>query len=359
MNDFLSSFLFEYGLFTAKTITFCVLILISVGLIAIIALSKTKGNKESIEIEKINEELEALQMALEEEVLSKEELKAKEKERKKQKKAQTKQKTKLPEEAEDTTEPGSSTVQKRLFVTRFSGDVQASGVAMLRKSITAILSVATEFDEVVIILESSGGYVHHYGLAASQLDRVRSRNIQLTVIVDLVAASGGYLMACVAHKILAAPFAVIGSIGVFAQIPNFNRLLQKHDVDIEQHTAGEYKANITMFGKVTSKARQKFKQELEETHELFKRFVQKHRPQLDIDKLATGEHWYGTQALELKLVDALQTSDDYLMNQKDKADIFEVSYVITESMKERLMGWLESSVQTLLSTVQRCFARPL
>ncbi|MFM8454885.1 MAG: protease SohB [Gammaproteobacteria bacterium] len=349
MNDFFTEFLFEYGLFTAKTITFFVIVILSVAILAILSFSKGNKDKESIEIEKINEKFDALQEALEQGVLSKEELKALEKERKKKAKAEKKGE-KNPQEAESGDD---NKKRKVLFVTRFFGDVEASAVSTLRESITAILSIATPEDEVVVILESSGGYVHNYGLAASQLKRIRDRQVKLTVIVDLVAASGGYLMACVANQILAAPFAVIGSIGVFAQIPNFNRLLDKHDVDIEQHTAGEYKANITMLGKVTDKARKKFKEELEDTHQLFKEFVLEHRPELDINRLATGEHWYGKQALQLKLIDAIQTSDDYLMQHKDDTDIFEVSYVIEESIKERLMHWLESSISKTFAKLLR------
>jgi serine protease SohB len=221
------------------------------------------------------------------------------------------------------------------------GDVEASEVHPLREAITAVLTIATPSDEVLIILESGGGYVHNYGLGASQLQRIRNRNIPLTVSVDLVAASGGYLMAVVANKIVAAPFAILGSIGVLAQLPNFNRLLEKYDVDIEQHTAGEYKTTLTMLGKNTEKDRKKFQEELEDTHILFKQFVSEHRPVLDIQKIATGEHWYGSEALNLHLIDQIITSDDYLLNKSEHADIYEVSYVITETLKDKISHLFE------------------
>ena len=227
----------------------------------------------------------------------------------------------------------------RLFVIRFDGDMHASETESLADCITAVLSVALPTDEVLIILDSPGGLVHHYGLAASQLDRIKRRKIPLTVAVDLVAASGGYLMACVADKILAAPFAVIGSIGVFAQVPNFHRLLEKHDIDIEQHTAGEYKTTLTMLGKNTAKGRKKFQEELQDTHNLFKAFVSEHRSQIDINALATGEHWYGSQALSLKLVDEITTSEDYLLNKRNTHDIYEVEYVIQESLSSKLSNF--------------------
>jgi serine protease SohB len=185
-------------------------------------------------------------------------------------------------------------------------------------------------------LESGGGMVHSYGLASSQLQRIRDRGIPLTVCIDKVAASGGYMMACIADKIISAPFAIVGSIGVVAQLPNFNRLLKKHDVDFEMFTAGEYKRTVTMFGHNSAKAKDKFKGDLEETHVLFKNHVSQFRPSLNIEAVATGDVWYGQDALENNLVDELGTSDDYLVKACNDADVFEVSYEFKKSLQEKL-----------------------
>ena len=201
-----------------------------------------------------------------------------------------------------------------------------------------MLLVAREQDEVLLRLESTGGMVHAYGLAASQLSRIREKNIKLTIAVDKVAASGGYLMACVGDHILAAPFAVIGSIGLITQIPNFNRLLKKHDIDYEQVTAGEFKRTVTMFGETTDKARQKLKEEVEDTHMLFKDFVKEQRPVIDLEKVATGEYWLGTRAHALNLVDELRTSDDYLMLLRDETDLYEVHYKIRQKFSDKVFS---------------------
>jgi serine protease SohB len=208
-------------------------------------------------------------------------------------------------------------------------------VASLREEITAILMVANEKDEVFVRLDSGGGIVNAYGLAASQLMRIRERNIPLTVAVDKVAASGGYMMACVANKIIAAPFSIVGSIGVVAQIPNFHRLLKKHDIDYEQFTAGEFKRTVTMFGENTEEARVKFRKEVEDIHLLFKDFITQHRPQVDIVKVSTGEHWPGIRALENQLVDELKTSDDYLLENSKNADLFEIKFTTKKSVLEK------------------------
>jgi serine protease SohB len=333
----MAEFFFNYGLFAAKVITFLVLVLIAI--VAIVAiLASREQEEETIEIEKVNDKFNNMKDALESETLSKEERKLLKKQERKQKKKQEKEATRAFKQRakEGIFEP----IRPRLFLLKFVGDMNASEVNNLRESITAILCIAKPEDEIVVTIESPGGLVHNYGLAASQLKRIRDKNIPLTVAVDLVAASGGYLMACVANKIIAAPFAVVGSIGVIAQVPNVHRLLEKHNIDVEQHTAGEYKATLTLLGKNTDKARKKFREELEDTHVLFKKFVEDNRPQLDIEKVATGEHWYGSQALQLNLIDEIITSDDYLLNKNESTDIYEVRYVIPESLSDKISGFL-------------------
>jgi serine protease SohB len=244
-----------------------------------------------------------------------------------------------------TPEAGQPAPPRRIYVLAFHGDIRAHAVQSLRQEITAVLTLAEPADQVVLRLESSGGMVHAYGLAAAQLARVRERGIPLTVCVDKVAASGGYLMACVADRVIAAPFAMLGSIGVVAQIPNFHRLLQKHDVDYEMLTAGQYKRTLTVFGRNTDAARQKFAEELEDTHALFKEYVARFRPALDMQKVATGEAWFGERALALGLADALGTSDALLQEAARSSDVIEVRYVERKGIGERLGLALEGAVQ--------------
>lgn len=316
-------FLIEYGMFLAKFITVVLLLVFAIGAIIFIVI-RAKGDGEHLNIKNINEKYETMSFMLNSQVLSKKEFKKYLKKQKQEHKEKDK---------------ASSDEKKKVFVLDFKGDIKASTVSSLREEITAILTIADKNDEIVVILESGGGTVHGYGLGASQLKRIRDKEIKLTVAVDKVAASGGYMMACVAEKIIAAPFAIIGSIGVLAQIPNFHRLLKKMDIDFEQITAGDYKRTLTLFGENTDKDREKFKEELEDTHHLFKEFVKDNRPQIDIDKIATGEHWYGKRAIELNLVDELITSDDYLSSAADNADIFEVKYERKKPVAEKLISF--------------------
>lgn len=265
-------------------------------------------------------------------------MKAEEKARKKQEKAEAKARKKALKEGENdqSGQKAAEDLKPCLYVLNFKGDIQASGTAALADEISAVLAVAKAQDEVLLKLESPGGVVHGYGLAASQLDRLKQKGVKLTVAVDKVAASGGYMMACVADRILAAPFAVVGSIGVVAQVPNFHELLEKHDIDVDVFTAGKYKRTVTMFGKNTPEDKEKFQQELVETHQLFQDFVTKYRPQLDLNQVATGEHWYGEDALKLNLVDDLATSDSYLMTLMAEQQVYALHTRTKPTLAEKL-----------------------
>ncbi len=326
-------FLADYGLFLLKAITMVAAALIAVG--GFIALTSNRSkNKETFRVKKLNTKLTELRHNLQQVIYSKKQFKQLQK-----------------EEAKTLKKKSSDKATKRLFVLSFNGDIKASAVSSLRAEITALLMVATQDDEIIVCLESPGGLVYGYGLAASQLQRIRDRNIPLTVAVDKVAASGGYMMACVADKIIAAPFAIIGSIGVIAQLPNFHRFLKKHNVDFEQVTAGEYKRTLTLFGENTEKDRQKLQAELEETHTLFKNFIKQYRPQVDIEKVATGEHWFAAQAIDFKLVDELSTSDDYLMQASEKCDVYILKYRHKKSLLKKLGTAAESLMTNLRSGI--------
>lgn len=312
-------FLAEYASFLAKTVTVVVAILV---VLVTLAALRGRGRKTAgqLQVSKMNEFYKGLRDKLEQSLLSKDQLKSL---RKQQAKADKKLK-KQPEE------------KPRVFVLDFEGDIKASATESLRHEITALLTLATPADEVVLRLESGGGMVHSYGLASSQLARIRQAGIPLTICIDKVAASGGYMMACIGQKIISSPFAILGSIGVVAQLPNVNRLLKKHDIDYEVLTAGEYKRTLTVFGENTEKGREKFQQDLDITHQLFKNFVAQYRPQLDIDQIATGEVWLGVAAVDKLLVDELKTSDEYLSERAKQAQLFHLHYVQRKSLQERV-----------------------
>ena len=329
----------EYGIFLAEVATI-VVALIVVMLTFFLLLAKNKYRpKEELQITKLNDKYEDMADALHEKTLDKHERKKLKKEEKKAKKAMEKQTKKK------------HVQRKKIYVLDFQGDIRASHVKNLREEITAILTVAKPDDEVIAKIESAGGIVHAYGLAASQLQRIVDRDIHLTVTIDKVAASGGYMMACVANKIIAAPFAIVGSIGVIAQLPNFNKMLKKNNVEFEQVSAGEYKRTLTVFGENTKKGRNKFQEEIDDTHKLFKEFVKMHRTNVNLDKIGTGEYWFAKRTLDLdfKLVDQLATSDDYLLEASKDADIYEVKYRIRKGLMGRFTNTVQQGVDQLMN----------
>ncbi|MCO6540069.1 MAG: protease SohB [Gilliamella sp.] len=358
----------EYSLFLAETATVVIAILaVLVFILSQRRKSATVAGRLSVkdisqEYEQVKDDMLMSSMDELEAKLFMKDLKKQKKNERKQAKLAAKQKKKQAKNQEKSAEQTSSDsdnvakpvesntnqqVKPKLFVLSFNGSMDAHEVEELRQEITAVLAVIKPEDKVVIKLESPGGVVHGYGLAASQLLRFRQRDIPFTVVVDKVAASGGYMMACTANKIVAAPFAIVGSIGVVAQIPNFNRLLKKHDVDIELQTAGAYKRTLTMFGENTEEGRQKFKQELEETHLLFKDFVKEYRPNVDIEQVATGEHWFATQAKNKGLVDEISTSDDFILSHLQTHKIISVCYQRRQKLSERISKNVMKSVERL------------
>jgi len=301
MMDFIS----QYGLFALKSFTIVIALILAVAGV----LSLGKNPRPKLTITSLNTESEETKQLMHKEVTGK-------KLKKKKKDKRTKH---------------------SLYVLDFIGDIKASQVEQLRDEISAILTIATPEDEVVVRVESPGGSVNGYGLAASQLQRIRDKQIPLTICIDKIAASGGYLMACIGNHIIAAPFAIIGSIGVVAQMPNFHRLLRKHDIDVELLTAGEYKRTLTLFAENTDKGRKKFQEDLEKIHLNFKDYVLANRQQLDIDAVSTGEHWLAKDALDLQLIDALQTSDEYLNDKMATFNAFKVSIHAKQTMVAKVL----------------------
>ncbi len=337
-------FLYDYALFLAQAITIVAAILIVVGSIVAMGARQRAEHEGHIEVRHLNERYRhmgaTIRSVVDDPMAAKELAKTEKKAEKARAKEAKKKRKKGSEEPAGDGKP-------RLYVLNYDGDMRASATENLREEISAVLPQVRAGDEVLVRLESPGGLVHGYGLAASQLQRIRTAEVPLTVAVDKVAASGGYMMACVAQSIIAAPFAVIGSIGVVAQLPNFHRLLTKNDIDFELLTAGEHKRTLTVFGENTEQGREKFIEELEDTHQLFKDYVQSHRPELDISKVATGEVWYGQRALDVGLIDALQTSDAFIQEKLEEWDVYEVRFVHRKNWQEKLGFAAEGALERL------------
>ena len=332
-------FLFEIGLFIAKSfwIVICIVFILMIfGSMVSRRRQHPDVPEGNLLVRHVNSFHKDLQRCVDMESFDPKGMKRAQKAERKERKAEEKKKKQTlkevakPKPTDEQSDEVSGDEEKRrhIYVIDFKGDIEASKVSHLRNEITAVLMRTNKPSEVVVRLESAGGYVHSYGLAASQLLRVRESGIKLTVVVDQLAASGGYMMAAVADKIVAAPFALIGSIGVAAEVPNLYRLLQKFDIDYDVLTAGEHKRTMTFFGENKEEHREKLLEEMAETHGLFQDFVSKYRDVVDLPETATGESWYGTRAMELKLVDMIQTSDQYILEACNDAEVYEVRWTM-------------------------------
>jgi serine protease SohB len=335
-------YLFDYLTFLAKAITIVIAIVLVLSLLSSLRFRRGMADGGHLEVRQLNRRLKDLRHSLQQAFAHPSQIKKLLKREAKEEKAESKRQRATPEQ------------RRRLFVLNFDGDLQATRAERLRNEITAVLTSARPEDEVVVRIESGGGVVHGYGFAASQLERIKQRGVRLTAAVDKVAASGGYLMASVADRIIAAPFALVGSIGVVAQIPNVHRFLKNRDIDVEVLTAGEYKRTMTILGENTEQGRRKFMEELEDVHALFREFVAANRPQVKLEEVATGEAWYGRRAIDRQLVDELLTSDEYLTRACEQADVYEVRWVEHKRPVERLLG---SVAQLVQAAVARVFTR--
>ncbi len=344
-------YLIEYGMFLAKSATIVIAILLVIGAITASSRQRKSEKKGVLRITPLNDHFDDLRDELRRNLLGKDELELIHKQEKKQEKVEHKAEKLRLKHSKPGEEPvaAADTRKRRIYVLNFDGDIAAEAVSSLREEISAVLTMAEKIDEVVLRLESPGGMVHAYGLASSQLMRLKNQEIPLTICVDKVAASGGYMMACLADRLIAAPFAILGSIGVLVQLPNFYRVLKKNEIDYEIITAGEFKRTLTQFGEITQKAREKVQEDVDVMHQLFKNWVKEHRPSVDIDKIATGETWVGKQSLELNMVDALGTSDECILNLCEEADVFEVEFEIKKSIQDKLGAVLETSIGRVIT----------
>jgi len=232
-------------------------------------------------------------------------------------------------------------VRETVYVLDFNGDTQASGVDALTREISVLLSLPTVPSEVVLKVTSPGGTVTGYGLCSAQLQRLTQAGVKLTVCIDQLAASGGYLMACVADQILCAPYAAVGSIGVVAQLPNVAERLEREGIDFITTTAGKWKRTVTPFKKPTEEELAKQQKDILAIYDQFSSTVEINRPGLEIEQVATGEVWYGKDALIRGLVDSLMTSSEYIMQRMDDgAAVFTLKY---KPKKQGLAGALSAS----------------
>lgn len=246
-------------------------------------------------------------------------------------------------------------VRKTAVLLSFNGDINATEVIEFGRAVSMIVQMKDLVSEVYIIINSGGGVVNGYGLLASEIERLHYSEIETYALIDQVAASGGYMAACVANHVVAAPFAYIGSIGVVSEMPNFNQILSDNGINIEQHTAGKSKRTVTPLGKITDEDRNEFKKKLERIHRSFINHVSHYRNINDADEnknsiIFSGDYWIAeeTVELELGLVDEISTSQEFLLDKMKEYNIIEITFQENKTKKSKLS--LLNSLTTLFSS---------
>jgi serine protease SohB len=217
--------------------------------------------------------------------------------------------------------------ERPIAVVSFDGDVRATKRKIVSALIDELIVNKDKLSEAVVVVNSPGGSVAEYGLLYAEMERIRAAGISLTVCIDTYAASGGYLMSLPANRIVAAPFAFVGSVGVVAYSPNIHRLLKKHDIEPRLFTAGEFKRTVTLIGDDDEEAKQHFQHQLESLHGLFLAAVKKYRTGANFEKIGTGDHWTAeeSQTQNLGLVDHIATSREYLLKLNADRDLVHLS----------------------------------
>lgn len=220
-----------------------------------------------------------------------------------------------------------------VFVIDYVGSMMASEVVYLTAKIDAIILKSNKDDEVVINITSPGGAVSGYGLVASQIKRLKTAGLKITATVDTVAASGGYMAAVVSDEIIAAPFAMVGSIGVVANVMIYEELLKNIGIQTNVYTSGDSKRTVVPSRVPNAEEEAKLEAQLEEIHSRFKDHVLSFRPDIDEDKVFTGQAFLAADAINFGLVDKIGTSDELLLNlYKDGHRLIEVQFIIEENI---------------------------
>lgn len=211
-------------------------------------------------------------------------------------------------------------------VLRFEGDTMATGRQDFARMVDEVLHNKERIQRVIVVVNSPGGGVSVYGQMFAGMERMRNAGVDVTACVDTYAASGGYLMSVPAQRIIAAPFAMVGSIGVVSEFMNFNKLLRRLGVEPMTITAGELKRTVTPLSEVTEENKAAYKAQLEAIHRQFIAVVKKYR-EVDADRVCTGNHWTAAESVELKLnlVDGLATSQEYLFEANQTEDLVTIS----------------------------------
>ena len=159
---------------------------------------------------------------------------------------------------------------------------------------------------VIVHVDSPGGTTAGSEQLFNSLSRLREKK-PLVIVVDSMAASGGYITALAGDHIVAQQTSLVGSIGVLFQFPNFTDLLDKIGVKVEAVKSTPLKAAPDGFEPTSPEARAALNSIIQDSYAWFKGLVQDRRHLTDgeLATAADGRVFTGHQAIDLKLIDEL------------------------------------------------------
>ncbi|HIQ50372.1 MAG TPA: signal peptide peptidase SppA [Nautiliaceae bacterium] len=177
----------------------------------------------------------------------------------------------------------------------------------LQKVLSDLDSIEENYDGIILKIDSPGGDAYSTKKIAERIKEI-NKKIPIVACIDQIATSGAYWLASSSDYIVADDFSIVGSIGVYASYLEFTGLMEKLGVKYNRIVFGKYKDILSPFKNLTEEERKLIERKINYIYEYFVKEVAKNRGlnySFVKEKIATGEFFFGYEAKELNLVDAI------------------------------------------------------
>ncbi|WP_343192796.1 S49 family peptidase [Buchnera aphidicola (Taiwanaphis decaspermi)] len=224
--------------------------------------------------------------------------------------------------------------KSNLYILDYNDKIKKNKIKKLREEISSIILVAKKNDEVLLRLENTSDIVYEYGLVIAQLQRLRKKGIKLIISIDKIVSNGGYIIACVADHISASPFSIIGPINIVVNIPNIDKYTQTSNLNNQLNDCNTF-TKLTLIKNNTKIYVNKIFNKLDIKKYIRNSFIKDMRPSLNLNKIFNQNYWIGENAINEKLIDSINTSDDILFSKKDTHNLLKIKYVYKSNIVEK------------------------
>jgi len=189
---------------------------------------------------------------------------------------------------------------------------------------------------VVLRVDSPGGSAFASEIIRNEVEALQEAGIPVVASMSSVAASGGYWISMAADRIYASPSTITGSIGIFGMFPTFQRSLDSVGISTDGVGTSKWAGELRFDRPMSDDARQLVQAMIEQGYEDFISKVAMHRnmDQAEVDRVAQGQVWTGTDALDHGLIDALGGLEDAIAAAAELAELEPDSYGLKYYEKE-------------------------